>query len=211
MKTPASQIERQNHFKAREQLIFQTAEKLLMENGEVGMTLDVLASELELAKGTLYKHFQSKDELYLLLILRNEQMLLEMVSSAKKSFPEDLRIFMLHHLYHPQRTVLFHQIEEHLSMSCHGLQSLFNQIYALRKQRLRIIVQAAEQYLTAIKSPMTVRDYLATIWSLTQGAASMLNSSFYQRFLGSRETLRHAYIQQALALPHLFYPITESK
>ncbi len=27
------------------------------------ITLDALAAELDLAKGTLYKHFQSKDEL----------------------------------------------------------------------------------------------------------------------------------------------------
>ena len=29
----------------------------------------------------------------------------------------------------------------------------------------------------------------------------ILNSSFYQRYLGSRDTLRVAYIDQALALP----------
>jgi hypothetical protein len=47
---------------------------------------DVLAAELDLAKGTLYKHFQSKDELYMLLIIRNERMLLEMVQDTEKAF-----------------------------------------------------------------------------------------------------------------------------
>lgn len=50
------------------------------------MTLDALAAELDLAKGTLYKHFQSKDELYMLLIVRNERMLLEMVQDKEKPF-----------------------------------------------------------------------------------------------------------------------------
>ena len=83
-------MDRQAQFRAREALIFQVAEQLLLENGESGMTLDALAAELDLAKGTLYKHFQSKDELYILLIIRNERMLLEMIQDGEKSFPEHL-------------------------------------------------------------------------------------------------------------------------
>jgi len=51
-----------------------------------------------------------------------------------------------------------------------------------------------------------VRDYLASIWSMTHGAAAILNSSFYQRYLGSRDTLRVALIDQALALPKQVHP-----
>lgn len=91
-------MDRQAQFRAREALIFQVAEQLLLENGEAGMTLDALAAELDLAKGTLYKHFQSKDELYMLLIIRNEKMLLEMIKDTDKQFPEHLAFFMLHHL-----------------------------------------------------------------------------------------------------------------
>ncbi|EMB9932749.1 TetR/AcrR family transcriptional regulator [Acinetobacter baumannii] len=171
-------MDRQAQFRAREALIFQVAEQLLLENGEAGMTLDVLAAELDLAKGTLYKHFQSKDELYMLLIIRNERMLLEMVQDTEKAFPEHLAFFMLHHLHH-----------------------LFNELYQVRKQRLRIIIRMTDHYLESIQSHMTTRDYLASIWSLTHGAAAILNSSFYQRYLGSRDTLRVAYIDQALALP----------
>lgn len=118
-------MDRQAQFRAREALIFQVAEQLLLENGEAGMTLDVLAAELDLAKGTLYKHFQSKDELYMLLIIRNERMLLEMVQDTEKAFPEHLAFFMLHHLHHPERTVLFHQIEEKLSITAQGVHHHF--------------------------------------------------------------------------------------
>ena len=86
-------MDRQAQFRAREALIFQVAEQLLLENGEAGMTLDALAAELDLAKGTLYKHFQSKDELYMLLIIRNEKMLLEMIKDTDKQFPEHLAFF----------------------------------------------------------------------------------------------------------------------
>lgn len=196
-------MDRQAQFRAREALIFQVAEQLLLENGESGMTLDALAAELDLAKGTLYKHFQSKDELYMLLIIRNEQMLYEMIRDADKAFPEHLAFFMLHHLHHPERAVLFHQIEERLSTTGQGIQDLFYQLYQIRKQRLRLIIRLTEHHLVTVESMMTVRDYLASIWSITHGGAAILNSSFYQRYLGARDSLRVALIDQALALPNM--------
>ena len=202
-------MDRQAQFRAREALIFQIAEQLLLENGEAGMTLDALAAELDLAKGTLYKHFQSKDELYMLLIIRNERMLLEMVQDTEKAFPEQLVFFMLHHLHHPERTALFHQIEERLSTTGQGIQQLFGELYKVRRQRLRIIIRMTESYLADIQSSMSTRDYLAAIWSLTYGAAAILNSSFYQRYLGSRDTLRVAYIDQALAMPKQIVTLTQ--
>ncbi len=99
MKNLDQQMERQAQFKAREELIFSTAENLLLEYGESGMTLDTLAADLDIAKGTLYKHFQSKDELYILLIIRNEQKLLDMIYDTEKEFPEHLAFFMLHQLF----------------------------------------------------------------------------------------------------------------
>lgn len=194
-------MDRQAQFRARETLIFEVAERLLLENGELGMTLDALAAELDLAKGTLYKHFQSKDELYLLLIIRNEQMLFEMLKNSETLFTEQLAFFMLHHLHHPDQIVMFHQIEERLSTTAQGLHDLFYQLYQIRKQRLRLIIRLTEEYLETIQSSMSVRDYLAAIWSITHGGAAILNSSFYQRYLGERDSLRVALIEQALNLP----------
>lgn len=202
-------MDRQAQFRAREALIFQVAEQLLLENGEAGMTLDALAAELDLAKGTLYKHFQSKDELYMLLIIRNERMLLEMVQDTDKAFQEHLAFFMLHHLHHPERTVLFHQIEERLSTTGVGINHLFSEMYQVRKSRLRLIIRMTERYLKDIHSSMCSRDYLASIWSITHGGAAILNSSFYQRYLGCRDTLRVALIDQALMLPKQAHPAVQ--
>ena len=61
-------MSRQHQFKAREENILAMAEQLLLESGDGDITLDSLADQLDLAKGTLYKHFSSKDELYLRII-----------------------------------------------------------------------------------------------------------------------------------------------
>lgn len=198
-------MDRQAQFRAREALIFDVAEQLLLENGETGMTLDALAMQLDLAKGTLYKHFQSKDELYLHLILRNEQTLLDMMEQ-QATYPERVALYMLHHLHHSDRTVLLHHIEERLSAGNNTLGALFAQLYRIRKQRLRRIIALSSAFLAEQNSTMPVRDYLAAIWSMTQGAAAILNSSFYQRYLGDRDTLRVALIDHILMLPKS-YPL----
>ena len=51
---------------------------------------------------------------------------------------------------------------------------------------------------------MNIRDYMATLYAVGQGGASLLNSSFYQRYLGSRDTLKTALVRQMLDLPRLY-------
>lgn len=53
-------MDRQAQFRARETLIFQVAEQLLLENGEAGMTLDALAAELDLVKVLYINTFKVK-------------------------------------------------------------------------------------------------------------------------------------------------------
>ncbi len=72
----------------------------------------------------------------MLLIIRNERMLLEMIKDAEKQFSEHLAFFMLHHLHHPERTVLFHQIEERLSTTGVGIGLLFSELYQVRKSAI---------------------------------------------------------------------------
>ncbi len=47
----------------REEAILEAANRLLSEKGYQGMTMDDLASRVGIAKGSLYQHFRSKDEL----------------------------------------------------------------------------------------------------------------------------------------------------
>ncbi len=55
--------------------ILSMAESLLLDNNQ-DITLSELAEELDIAKGTIYKHFKSKNQLYLELIILNEKRIL---------------------------------------------------------------------------------------------------------------------------------------
>ncbi|ESK40048.1 hypothetical protein P256_00487 [Acinetobacter nectaris CIP 110549] len=195
---------RQTQFQEREATIFRVAEKILLEDGEVGFTLDLLAAELDLAKGTLYKHFKSKNELYMLLLLAYEKSLLaQLLGQEDKKFSEKIEFFVLYHLNHSEKTVLYHLLEEKLAANATGLQNLFAKLYQIRKQRLKIILLSIDAHLTEEGSKVSSRDYIALVWSLVYGACMLLNSSFYQRYLGSRETLKRAYVKQVLKIPKI--------
>lgn len=193
-------MSRQQQFKNREEKILATAEQLLLEAGSGDITLDSLADQLDLAKGTLYKHFSSKDELYLRIIIRYEEQLFD-INNIDDSVSAGVSRIILQQLMSPQKALLFNQIEERLAASAQGLNRMFGELYKIRRARMKRLIDLTSQYLQSQNSGLSTRDYLSTIWAIGQGGASLLNSSFYQRYLGRRDTLRVALVQQMLDLP----------
>ncbi|WP_111896021.1 TetR/AcrR family transcriptional regulator [Acinetobacter sp. MB5] len=191
---------RQEQFLARYQKILAVSEELLLDHYQ-DMTLDDLAKELDIAKGTLYKHFKSKNELLLELVIQNEKRVLAISHQYQENFVEYAKAYMLYHLQSPERIIVLHQIEEHLTTTESGLKDLFQQLYDIRQQRILCIKDITKDYLDKFESNISIRDYLSYIWSLTYGACLLLNSSYYQRSIGSREKLIELYIHQALSIP----------
>ncbi|AWT49631.1 TetR/AcrR family transcriptional regulator [Psychrobacter sp. YP14] len=201
-------MSRQQQFKNREEKILATAEQLLLEAGSGDITLDSLADQLDLAKGTLYKHFSSKDELYLRIIIRYEEQLFD-INKIDDSASAGVSRMILQQLMNPQKALLFNQIEERLAASAQGLNRMFGELYEIRRARMKRLIDISSQYLQTQNSGLSTRDYLSTIWAIGQGGASLLNSSFYQRYLGRRDTLRVALIQQMLDLPKQYPSLDE--
>lgn len=59
---------REQKFEARQELILHTAERLITDNGYHAIKMSDIADALEIAKGTLYLHYKSKEELVFELI-----------------------------------------------------------------------------------------------------------------------------------------------
>lgn len=64
---------KQRELKARESLILDQAHLLLEEKGYLGLNLDELAERIEYAKGTIYLHFSTKEDLLLGVVVRLSQ------------------------------------------------------------------------------------------------------------------------------------------
>ena len=191
---------RQENFRRRKEKILAMAEVLLLENHN-DITLSELAAELDIAKGTIYKYFKSKNQLYLELIILNEQRLLDISKQYHHNFQTYVSQYMLYNMLNSDRTILLHSIEERLTNNERKLNELFEQLYDIREQRILEIKDITQAYLESFNSAMSIRDYLSYIWTVTYGASLLLNSTHYQKAIGSRERLIKLYINQALMTP----------
>jgi len=64
-------------FKLRENEILATAYDLLTKLEPIQMTMEMIAEKTEIGRGTIYKHFKSKDEIYVHLILKRREEFIE--------------------------------------------------------------------------------------------------------------------------------------
>lgn len=191
---------RQQNFILRKEKILETAERLLLENNQ-DITLGELAQELDIAKGTIYKHFKSKSQLYLELIILNEKRLLDISIKYKNNIKTYVAQYMLYNMLNSNRTILLHVIEERLTNNERNLKSLFEELYSFREARIIEIKDSTDEYLKSVNSKMSIRDYLSYVWTVTYGASLLLNSTHYQKSIGSRERLVKLYVAQALMTP----------
>mgnify|MGYP000075325004 CR=1 FL=1 len=94
-----------------------------------------------------------------------------------------------------------HVIEERLTNNERKLKDLFEELYHIREQRILEIKDLFAHHLKETNSMMSIRDYLSYIWTVTYGASLLLNSTHYQKSIGSRERLIKLYVNQALMTP----------
>ena len=69
----------------REALILQAAEEVLMEKGYYETSIDEIAARVGIAKGTVYLHFPSKEDLVIAIFERDMQQLLQYIDSTMSS------------------------------------------------------------------------------------------------------------------------------
>lgn len=76
---------RETQFELREEAILDATNRLLAGKGYEAMSMDDIAAEVGVAKGSLYKHFESKESLAAAVMVR----LLEQTAAALDALPPD--------------------------------------------------------------------------------------------------------------------------
>lgn len=179
------------------QKILEVTEQLLLENNQ-DIVVGELAEELDIAKGTIYKYFKCKNQLYLELLILNETRLLEIAQKFKTDVQEGIRHFMLYHLMNSNRTVLLHSIEERITSQERGIKNKFEELYEVREKRIVEVKDITVEYLISRNCAISLRDYLSYVWTITHGACLLLSSTYYQKSIGERQNLINFYIKQAI-------------
>jgi len=181
------------------QKILHVTEQLLLENNQ-DIVVGELAAELDIAKGTIYKYFKCKNQLYLELLILNETRLLDIAQNFKTDVQEGIRQFMLYHLTNSNRTVLLHSIEERITSQERGIKHKFEELYEVREKRIVAVKDITVEYLISRNCTISLRDYLSYVWTITHGACLLLSSTYYQKSIGERDNLINFYIKQAINL-----------
>lgn len=131
----------------------------------------------------------------------NETRLLEISQKHNNDIKTYVSEYMLYNMLNSNRTILLHVIEERLTNNERKLKELFEKLYQIREQRIIEIKDMTSDYLKSLDSAMSIRDYLSYVWTVTYGASLLLNSTHYQKSIGSRERLIKLYVNQALMTP----------
>lgn len=112
----------------REQLILTVARRMFAEKGYHGTNLNDVANEVGIARGTIYLHFETKEELLAAIIRQAEEQLLEALNKVIK--PEDdpleklrkiLKEYLLAcHKYEDLIRVMSHELREAAGTRLYG-------------------------------------------------------------------------------------------
>ena len=105
---------REREFQRREEEILQAALTLLDDESWLSVTMEQIAEAAEVGKGTVYKHFASKDELYARLSLRHFMELHAALSAVDASLPLEQRLRAMARVYwevHNQPGICHHIVE----------------------------------------------------------------------------------------------------
>ena len=166
----------------REALILQAAEEVLMEKGYYETSMDEIASRVGIAKGTVYLHFASKEDLVVALFERDMQQFLQVVETtiASEQTARAKLEAILHFMYggfFSKRIQLLYSI--HYSADLHRLFLKKNGCMAEMWEQLSARVaflleegKAAGEFDTALPTPVMLSAFF-----------SLLSPRSYQRLL----------------------------
>lgn len=95
---------------------------MFAEYGIESVTIDMIAEEAEVGKGTIYKHFSSKNDIFAVLIVRQGKELLELLESVPWDAPvivqikKTMRIFWEMHVTDMRKFAVYRKCDQLLLM-----------------------------------------------------------------------------------------------
>ena len=178
-------------------LILDGVDTLLARYGYRKMTMEDLAQEVGIGKGTVYLHFPSKEELVLAHIDRIVDRLMErlrQISTERVAPRERLRRMLI------TRVMVRFDSVGHYTQSLNDLLSALRQSFLARRQRhfqkeVAVFAEALEEGRTA--GAFRFDDAKATAQALLWATNSLLPYSLSARELGRRKEIESAAMRTA--------------
>jgi len=201
-------------FRQREQDILDAALALLLEHGEEKVTVEQIADHVNIGKGTIYKHFTSKVEIYMRLLFDYEESLAaklkEGIAAAEKGdFAAPARAYFETRMKDPHKDRLFQRLEEKII----ALDQAPEMIEELHKARNVITVSLNNVFQRRIDEGR-LKDvppyyYYSAYWALTQGAVELYHSKSFDSVVEDMEGLMAFIMELGVHMGNLDSPTRE--
>lgn len=179
---------RAQEFRQREREILDVAMALFLELGEDRVTVEMIADKVGIGKGTIYKHFETKNEIYLLLMIRYEEELADRFEQISASDDKDrlTREYFHFRIADPKRYQLFDRLENKVikENAVPELVSKLHRIRAANFDHLQEIVRSRIQEGTLEEVPEIY--HICAAWALAHGAVGLMESPFYQQLIDDK-------------------------
>lgn len=185
----AKATQKAREFRQREQSILDCAQQLFIEMGEDKVTVEMIADKVGIGKGTIYKHFETKSEIYLLLMIRYEEELAEMFRRIDTSEDKEalVREYFRFRVQDPDKYLLFDRLESKL-IADKAVPALLEKLHAIRASNFDKLTQIVRERIEAGKLMNVPPEYhICLAWALAHGASALIKSEFYQSFIKDQD------------------------
>ncbi|WP_460208464.1 TetR/AcrR family transcriptional regulator [Thiopseudomonas denitrificans] len=176
-------------FRRREQEILDTALQLFLEQGEDTVTVEMIADAVGIGKGTIYKHFKSKTEIYLRLMLDYERELNQLFHSDSVAKDKEAlsRAYFAFRMGDPERYRLFDRLEERI-VKGRQAPEMVEQLHSIRASNFERLTRLIEDRISEGKlEDVPPYFHYCAAWALVHGAVALYHSPFWSSVLEDQE------------------------
>lgn len=185
----AKATQKAKEFRQRERAILDCAQQLFIDMGEERVTVEMIADKVGIGKGTIYKHFETKDEIYVLLMIRYEEELADLFRQIDTSHDKQalVREYFRFRVQDADKYLLFDRLEGKL-MAEGAVPALMEKLHEIRSSNHDTLSKLVGHQIKAGKlADVPPEWHIAAAWALAHGASALAKSPFYQKFIGDSD------------------------
>ncbi len=181
--------QRAQEFRKRERDILDSALALFLQHGEEKVTVEMIADNVGIGKGTIYKHFETKSEIYLRLMISYEEELAELFQGMDpKGDKERLaRDYFRFRMEDPEKYALFDRLEAKC-IADNAMPDLLEKLHRIRASNSDLLVSIVQARIDEeILEEAPPAYHICATWALVHGAIALLRSDFYRDLIDDKE------------------------
>lgn len=186
----AKATQKAKEFRHRERAILACAQQLFIEMGEDRVTVEMIADKVGIGKGTIYKHFETKYEIYVLLMIHYEEELADLFKRIDTSHDKQalVREYFRFRVQDADKYLLFDRLEGKL-IAEGAVPNLVEKLHHIRSSNHETLSKVVGAQIKAGKlADVPAEWHIAAAWALAHGASALAKSPFYQKFIGDQDS-----------------------